>query len=101
MNNNQKLRLKKILKPLILEVKSEIRSKKRLKEATQTPEYRKFLSALNSLIKLSEVVGKQSENDELWSGSEGNEISNALTYIWNGFATGNHRDKSAQDEIFK
>lgn len=75
--------------------------KKRLNEANQTSEYKKLKQYLVLAAQISEKVFEQGEDDTLWNGNEGNEITDLLIKIWSGFSTGNVNDHSANDEIFK
>jgi hypothetical protein len=70
--------------------------------ASGSKEYNKLVKLLQAAVKQAEMVGKDAQkNRDEYEGSEGADVSVFLEEIWAGFSTGNHKDKSENDEIFK
>lgn len=73
-----------------------------LHSASSNPQFNKLVKLLQACIKQAEVCGKDAKkNPSNWEGSEGVDLSVFLEEIYAGFMTGNHRDLSLSDELFK
>ena len=66
--------------------------------------FNKLVATLQTAVKQAEICGKDAKKNRDsgdWEGSEGNDLSLLLEEIYAAFMTGNHKDKSYNDEIFK
>ena len=74
-----------------------------INEVNVTSEVKKLYSILNQAIKQATKVGKLAtpDNADSFDGQEGQEVGMMLEQIYAAMSTGNPKDKSYNDEIFK
>lgn len=72
-------------------------------------DWKQLISALKQAVDAAENLGIKAQEDEIegtdrgdyFMGSEGNEVSSYLMQIYAGLSTGDRKDDSQNDEIFK
>lgn len=77
---------------------------KEIHNPKSNPLFNKLVVTLQTAVKQAEVCGKDADKNRdsgAWEGSEGNDLAILLEEIYAAFMTGNHKNKSYNDEIFK
>jgi hypothetical protein len=94
--------LKKFLVENKLTTNSKTVNEENMHLASGSEEFNKLVKILQTAIQQAAQVGLDAkENPDNYEGSEGNDIHYFLQQIYNAFSTGNPKDNTYADEIFK
>jgi len=96
----KQVQLASLVKTAIERCKNK-KNKKLVKENDFTKVFDELIDTLQKAKDLAEEAGLQAKNNEDLAGTEGNDVAGYLIDIWNGFSTGDSRNKEHEDEWFK